>query len=123
MIPVNPDSGAELSLAHWLLEEASIPADNGMRRYVAECIRMEAKRLGDVEKAASFILERALEDKSAGIKIEYFWFRGQKYKDGLPAIAQPEAPSVRESAERRAREMWESMSDSYKAQHPWGAKA
>ena len=122
MIPLNAQ-GEELMAAGWLAEELGIPAGFSDRDIIAQAIKAEARTRGDVEHAAKYILGRAIIARGEGKRINRFWFTDQRYLDGLPAIAQPEAPNVRESAERRAREMWESMSDSYKAQHPWGAKA
>ena len=118
MIPVNADAGAEIGLASWLLEELSVPADNGTRLIVAECIRIEAKTRG-AQKAAAYILAQAMLDKSAGTRINRFWFTDQKYNDGIPVPAPAPPESVRESAERRAYEMWKSMSDEYKERSPW----
>jgi hypothetical protein len=79
-----PDSGSELMLANWLLEEASVPADNGTRRMAAEAIRLLAKEGGTTQDAAQYILASAMQSITDGETINRFWFTDQKYRPQKP---------------------------------------
>jgi hypothetical protein len=121
------DSGAELALAFWLLEEACVPSCWSDRIFVAECIRMLAKEGGTLEEAAGYILHQAKNAVAAGDVVNRFWFTDQKYKPSKPTVRpQPgmdfKGRSDEELAAERqsAYEVWQSCSEGYKALHPWG---
>lgn len=96
--PLPPDSGSELMLANWLLEEAGIVADNGTRRIAAESIRLLAKEGGTTQTAAQFILEAAIQAAAEGETINRFWFTDQKYR--------PQKP-VKTSAQKAREKQWQ----------------
>lgn len=73
------DSGSELSLASWLLEELAVPADNGTRKMAAESIRLLARQGGTMKDSADYILRAAKQAKADGTTINRFWFTDQKY--------------------------------------------
>lgn len=80
-----PDSGSELALANWLLEEAGIPADNGTRRVAADAIRLLVKTQGGTAMAASgYILNAAQHAAADGDTINRFWFTDRKYLPQKP---------------------------------------
>lgn len=92
------DSGSELMLANWLLEEAGVPADNGTRRVVADSIRLLVKReCGTTKDAADYILEAVKKGEQDGDTINRFWFADRKY--------QPQKPKKSERQKRI--ESWE----------------
>ena len=113
------DAGAELGLAHWLLEELCVPADFGTRDIVAQAIRMEGRRVG-VDQAAKVILERAQFAQLSGERINRFWFTDRKYADTKPISPPIEHQSAMTDAE--AYEMWQSMSEEYRKANPWRAQ-
>lgn len=121
MIPAttNPDTGAELPLAHWLLEELCVPSCWSDRQVVAECIRMLAKEGGTMEEAAGFILHQAKNAVASGERVNRFWFADQRYKPQKPVRRQAGAGNQRSVDDDEARAIWESMSDAYKRAHPW----
>jgi hypothetical protein len=82
--PVNPDSGCELGLANWLLEELNVVADNGTRRVVADSIRLLAKEGGTAETAAQYILQAGRAAIAGGEVINRFWFSDQRYRPQTP---------------------------------------
>ena len=125
---VNPDAGAEIMLANWVLEEGSIPATNSTRLLVAQCIRLLAKQGGDAKTAAEFILSRVLQDRRGGIRITRWWFEDQKYMPDTPQGPTARVPSPdevrarqeqREAQEREAYATWSSMSEGYRLSNPW----
>lgn len=126
---VNEDSGAEIELAYWLLEEIGMPASNSDRLVVADCIRLLAKKGGTVKTAADFILFQAQTAESDGTVLNIWWFKDRKYLPNVPDIASiwtPEQIAQRESQkaieEASARQMWEGMSEDFKKQNPWEGK-
>lgn len=111
------DAGAELGLAAWLVDELGIPAGFSDRDIIAQAIRAEARTQG-MQKAATFILARALLDKAQGQRINRFWFTDQKYLDSaLPNPGVYVAPT--NTQQFTAREQWDSMSEAYKRANPW----
>ena len=129
---LNPDAGAEIMLANWVLEEASCPATNSTRLLVADCIRLLAKQGGSVKDAARYILERIHQDRMQGVKINRGWFEDQKYMPDTPQGPTARVPSPdevrarqeqREAQEREAYATWESMSAEYRAANPWLGRA
>jgi hypothetical protein len=116
MIPVNSD-GESMMAAGWLFEELMIPSDFGTRDLAAQAIRMEAKRMGGVEKAAKIILAAARYAQRSGETINRFWFSNQKYLRNLKIEAG--ADNQREYSEDEAHRTWLGMSDEYRKRNPW----
>jgi hypothetical protein len=117
MIPVNSD-GESMMAAGWLFEELMIPSDFGTRDLAAQAIRMEAKRMGGVEKAAKIILAAARYAQRSGEKINRFWFQDQKYLRNLKIEAG--ADNQRQYSEDEARAIWQGMPEAYRKANPWG---
>lgn len=74
------DNGSELMLAHWLLEEAGVVADNSTRRVVADAIRLLSKEGGTTQTAAEFILQATRSAMADGETVNRFWFTDQRYR-------------------------------------------
>ena len=115
MIPVN-DAGAEVGLAAWLCEEAGLPATNGDRLLIAQCIRLLAKRGGDVQQAAQYILRQAQMAELEGTPVTIFWFRDRKYLQGQPPNPGAQQTTI---SEDEAYLRWQSMSEAFKRANPW----
>lgn len=126
MKAVNTDAGAEIGLSFWLCEELGMPASNGDRLVIADCIRLLAKEGGTVKNAAQYILHQAQMAQFEGTTITLWWFKDRKY---LPAVRDvsaawtPEKVLARQAqdgaAEREAYEVWSSMSQQFKLANPW----
>ena len=93
------DSGSELMLANWLLEELGVVADNGVRRVVADAIRLLAKEGGSTKDAADYILAAGREAVVAGEVITRFWFTDQKYRPAKPVKSKRQREREARSAE------------------------
>jgi len=91
------DSGSELMLSCWLLEELGVPADNATRRIAADAIRLLAKEGGTTKTAADYILAAAIQARKGGETINRFWFTDQKYRPQPP----PKSKRQREKDARR----------------------
>jgi hypothetical protein len=91
------DSGSELMLSCWLLEELGVPADNATRRIAADAIRLLAKEGGTTKTAADYILAAAIQARNSGETINRFWFTDQKYRPQPP----PKSKRQREKDARR----------------------
>lgn len=76
----DPDSGGELALAAWVLEEAGVPGEAPVIRIAAECIRLQAREGGALREAAGFIAHKAKEARSRGDTVNRFWFSDQRYR-------------------------------------------
>lgn len=105
-------------LAHWLLEELSLPASNSTRILVAECIRLLAKGANDSKEAADMILKRAQFAVLAGELVNRFWFEDRKYltQSGPHQAGYIPQPVM---SEQDIYEDWLLMSESFKKSHPW----
>ena len=95
--PLDLDSGSELMLSCWLLEELGVPADNATRRIAADAIRLLAKEGGTTKTAADYILAAAIQARNSGETINRFWFTDQKYRPQPP----PKSKRQREKDARR----------------------
>ena len=111
------DAGAEVMLANWLLEEAGIPATNGDRLLVSQCIRLLAKRGGDLQQSAQYILRQAQMAELEGTPITIFWFRDRKYLQGQPPNPGAQQTTI---SEDEAYLRWQSMSPEFRERNPWG---
>lgn len=128
--PVNPDAGAELMLANWMMEEMSMIGTNATRIIIGQCIRMLSKDFklyeDSLKAAAEFILARAEIAKLSGEKVNRFWFEDQKY---LPQSASQATVGMYRPSENLqpagtpseldSYEVWQSMSERYRTANPW----
>lgn len=120
--PPDPDSGSELALANWLLEECGAVADNGTRRVAAEAIRLLAKEGGTVKTAADFILHAARDALKQGAVINRFWFSDQKYR---PQVGKRPSEGIgldKANADKPTRaqyEAWLRQPEEYRKTHRW----
>lgn len=109
--------GEALMASNWIFEELCVPADFGTRDVAAQAIALEARRRGGIEKAAKYILGRAIIDQRQGATINRFWFTDQKYLNKGPD--NPGADNQREMTEAEAYQAWSSMSPEFKKANPW----
>ena len=95
----DPDSGSEFMLATNLLEEIGVPADPGLVRIAAECIRLLAKEGGTIQTAAEYILDAGRRAQEQGEIINRFWFTDQRYR---PREATKTRRQIDKEAKRKA---------------------
>jgi hypothetical protein len=92
----DPDAGAELPLANWLLEEIGVPADPSLIRVVGGCIRLWAKENAvTMQESSEWIHSQAVEQRCRGETINRFWFSDQRYR--------PVTGKTRKQADKEAR--------------------
>lgn len=121
-----PDGLAIVQYAGFVCEQAHIPAGYMLKVKIGDAIRMLAAEEACTEaKATALMLPRLVQAQLEGEKIN-FWLEDGRWKTGTLArngSKTPPNPGVvpTDASETRAREIWESMSESYRKANPWVA--
>lgn len=131
-VPVSSSSGGngEFMAAGWLLNELGLASAPYDVQIVAQVIQYAARDSGtDTEAASKTLLASAKAAMGVGENVNVFWFKDRKFAQGTPNGARVGSPRSKEAEDaisaayaeqdRHGYEMWQGMSEEYRAKNPW----
>ncbi|WP_204101443.1 hypothetical protein [Occallatibacter savannae] len=84
VVPPSPGSGGEFMLAQELGKELKLAMGNSDIRIVAETIALQAEKHGGPLQAKDFIRDKALEARSLGTLVDWFWVKDCEFNQTKP---------------------------------------